>query len=117
MLHLSNRHHPAQAAIVSTEGPRQSNLYFPYVVPEMAGNYTCSVENEAGQGNFSIQLNILSPPQILDMDDYITNDILAATDAKTIEMTVKSGERFHLECLASGNPEPMVRIFLLNVLI
>lgn len=90
---------------------QHNNLYIPYVAPEMAGNYTCIVENEAGQRNFSYALNVLSPPQILDNDDYIENDILLP-DVKTIEMAVKSGEQFYLECLAHGNPEPQVMFYI-----
>lgn len=90
---------------------RNNSLYFPMTIADDLGNYTCIVENEAGQGNYSYYLNILSSPEIF--HDALSNKIHNDADEDyddndAVELVIKAGNEFNLECIVSGNPKPSV---------
>lgn len=86
---------------------KQDRLHFLKVLAEHAGTYMCLAENEAGQGNYSYRLDVLSPPRILGNN---LENISELDKDKMIELTVGAGELFEVECLAIGKPIPQVSL-------
>lgn len=87
-----------------------NTLYFSIVLDEYAGNYTCMVENYAGQDSFTYSLMVLSPPNIIERTKEMGNDVYMDDDiGRSVELTVGVGEQLEIECLAIGNPMPKVK--------
>lgn len=79
-------------------------------MPETSGNYTCIVENKAGTANYTYEINVLSRPHILQIDDeHLTNEIPKSMSVNGVyEIMVAFGEPVEVHCLAEGNPLPDV---------
>lgn len=83
------------------------------VMPETSGNYTCIVENEAGVANYTYKINVLSRPNILEIDEHLTNEISKNMSMNNVyEIMVALGEPVDVNCLADGHPQPDVISFV-----
>lgn len=78
-------------------------------MPETSGNYMCIVQNEAGAANYTYKINVLSQPNILQIDENLTNEIPKNVSINNAyEIMVARGDSVDINCLADGNPQPDV---------
>jgi Immunoglobulin domain/Immunoglobulin I-set domain len=97
--------------IISRENPlitiRSGTLTLQSATAKDQGRYTCFVENEAGQANYTFELQVNSPPLILPDKTYTSNAVTTNFyDEANIEITLLAGEDFLIDCKADGNPAP-----------
>lgn len=90
-----------------TENVDEPIIHFSVVVEEDHASYTCLVENAAGQSNYTFHLNVMTPPQI--WTNYGNNDNEVNLN-EAVELTAEAGRPVVIECLASGYPQPKVKL-------
>uniref|UniRef100_A0A0R3RPN8 Hemicentin-1 n=1 Tax=Elaeophora elaphi TaxID=1147741 RepID=A0A0R3RPN8_9BILA len=80
----------------ATVAQSSSNLHYIHLREAQvgdAGRYTCIARNRAGEHRMTTQLYVLVPPMILEGERVVQ---------------VKENATLTLECIASGNPKPMI---------
>lgn len=85
-------------------------IKFESITKNDRANYTCEVENAAGQNEFTYEVAVLYSPQIRRDDNELTsNNDLANKNVTEVDATVDN--IFQIDCVVDAYPEPKVNFY------
>lgn len=73
------------------------------------GNYTCRATNAAGHSEYSFEVTVVYPPEILDDNDELASNSVLSESNDFAEVEVVEDSDLKLVCLVNGSPKPRIQ--------